>query len=82
MDILTLVGHPPFYYHVYLVVPNEEVKKKLIELLSQQIIYVEKPQRSFTEKMIDWFSNLIPDDEEETKDGISSVLRKLEAKSP
>ena len=48
------------------VVPNEDVKKELILILSKHLMYVEKPQRTFTDRVIDWLSNLIPD-EEDTK---------------
>lgn len=62
-DVLTVVSHAPFYYHAYLVVPDEEIKSKLTTILSEHLIYQEKPQRNFTDKMVDWFSNLLPDDE-------------------
>ncbi|MBI2641719.1 hypothetical protein HYW87_03955 [Candidatus Roizmanbacteria bacterium] len=62
--VLTLVGHAPYYYHAYMVVPNEELKKHLTLILSEHLIYQEKPQRSFTDKMVDALSRLIPDEEE------------------
>jgi len=65
VDILTIVSHGPYYYHMFFVVPTIEIKKKSVELLSQHLMFQEKPQRSFTDKMVDWFSNLIPDDEED-----------------
>lgn len=64
-DVLTLVSHAPYFYHAYLVVLNEEVKKQLVLILSEHIVYQEKPQRSLTDKMVDWLSKLIPDEEEE-----------------
>lgn len=63
-DVLTLVSHAPYFYHAYLIVPNQEIKNSVMKLLSEHLVYMEKPQRGFTDKMIDWFSNLIPDDEE------------------
>lgn len=62
--ILTLVSHAPYYYHVFLVIPDEETKKRITEILSHHLMYVEKPQRNFTDKLISWLSNLVPDDEE------------------
>lgn len=62
--VLTLVGQPPYLYHAYLVVPNEQIKKTLILILSEHLIYQEKPQRRLTDKMIDWLSKLIPDEQE------------------
>jgi len=81
MNVLTLVGHAPFFYHSYLIVPEEETKAKLIEVLSNYIIYMEKPQRSFTDKAIDWLSNLVPSDEDLTNVP-SSLLQKLKRLSP
>lgn len=64
VQVLTLVSNAPYYYHAYFVVPNEDIKKELISILSKHIMYVEKPQRTFTDRAIDWLSNLIPDDED------------------
>ncbi|NMB84003.1 hypothetical protein GYA28_01815 [Candidatus Roizmanbacteria bacterium] len=63
-QILTVVSLPPYFYHAYLVVDNKETKNKLVSLLAEHLIYQEKPQRSFTDKAVDWLSNLIPDEEE------------------
>jgi hypothetical protein len=49
-----------------LVLPDEETKKKLITLLSKHLIYQEKPQLGFTDKIVSWFSEIIPDDEEKS----------------
>jgi len=62
--ILTIVSHAPYFYHAYLVVPNDNIKNSLITILSEHLIYQEKPQRSFTDKAVDWLSNLIPDEGE------------------
>ncbi|MDH7475979.1 MAG: hypothetical protein QHH09_00715 [Microgenomates group bacterium] len=62
--VLNLVSQAPFFYHSYLIIPNQEVKNKVIKILSQYLAYIEKPQRSFTEKLVDRLSSLIPDDEE------------------
>lgn len=64
---LTVVSQPPYFYHAYLVVPSIEIKKNLISILSDHLIYQDKPQRSFTDKMVDWLSGLIPDDPQETQ---------------
>lgn len=64
--ILTIVSHPPFNHHLYFVVPTLELKKELINILSEHIIYQEKHQKTFIEKVIDWSAFLIPDDEEKT----------------
>ena len=63
-DVLTLVSNAPYYYHAYFVIPNEDIKQKLVSILSKHIMFVEKPQRTFTDRAIDWLSNLIPDEED------------------
>lgn len=63
-EILTLVSRAPYYYHSYLVITNPELKKKVINILSQHLVYMEKPQRTITDKMIEWLSNLIPEEDE------------------
>lgn len=64
--VLTVVSQAPYFYHAYLVVPDDEVKKHLMTILAEHLIYQEKPQRSLTDKMVDWLSKLIPDEEDET----------------
>ncbi len=61
---LTIVSRPPFFYHLYLVVPNKEIKKQLTQILSENLIFQEKPNKSFTDKLTDWLLNLIPEEEE------------------
>lgn len=72
--VLTLVGHAPYFYHAFLVVPDEELRKNLMLILSEHLVYQEKPMRSFTDKMIDWFAHLIPEDQED--DPMSSAKTK------
>lgn len=61
-DILTLVTHGPYAYYAYIVVPTEEIKNKIVVILSEHIIYQEKPKKNFTDKAIDWLSQFVPDD--------------------
>ena len=65
---LTVVSQSPYFYHLYLVVPTEEMKKKLIAILSSHLLYQETPQKTITDKMLDWVSVLIPDEEEISKE--------------
>jgi hypothetical protein len=41
-----------------------QVKKEIMTLLSKHIMYMEKPRRTVTEKMVDILSNLIPEEED------------------
>lgn len=63
--VLTLVSHAPYFYHAYLVVQDDEIKNKLIALLSAHLIYQEKPQKGLSDKLVDFLSRLIPDDSDE-----------------
>ncbi len=63
-DILTIISHPPYYLHIYMIVPEEAMKEKIIHILAEHLIYQEKPQRTLSDKLIDWFAKLMPDDEE------------------
>lgn len=73
---LTIVSQAPYFYHAYLVVPNEDLKNKLIKILSQHIIYQENPQKTFIDKMMDLLSNLIPDEAEEETQVVLQKLKK------
>lgn len=75
---LTIVSHAPYFYHAYLVIPNESIKNKVINILSKHLIYQEKPQKNLTDKIIDFLSNLIPD---ETEEETQVVLQKLKKAS-
>ncbi|MCX6730902.1 MAG: hypothetical protein NTZ55_03570 [Candidatus Roizmanbacteria bacterium] len=77
-DVLTLVSNAPYYYHAYLIVPDEEIKKSISTILSKHVMYVEKPQRSFTDKVVDWLSNLMPEDEDLGQEHPSSHQKPLE----
>jgi hypothetical protein len=63
-DVLTLVSNAPYFYHAFLIVPDEKIKSQINSILSKHVMYVEKPQRSFTDKMVEWLTNLMPDDED------------------
>jgi len=65
-DTLTIVSQPPFFYHFYLVIPNNEVKEKVFSILTQHLIYQEKPKKTLTDKIADFFLSLLPEEEEET----------------
>lgn len=64
-EILTLVTHGLYPYYAYLVLPDEETKKNAMALLSEHIIYQEDPKKTTTDKLVDWFSRLVPNEEDE-----------------
>ncbi|NTU73277.1 hypothetical protein HGB07_03855 [Candidatus Roizmanbacteria bacterium] len=63
--ILVIVGHA--YFTSYMVIPNEEIKTRVKQLLSEHILYQDKPAKNLTDVLIDWLSRLMPDDEEVVK---------------
>ena len=74
--VLTIVGQPPYYFHLCLVVPNEKIKTKLTEILSQYLMYQDNPHKTFVDRLTDFFSSLIPDEEEEETQVVLKKLRK------
>ncbi|MFA6081268.1 MAG: hypothetical protein WC741_02575 [Patescibacteria group bacterium] len=75
---LTVVSQSPYFYHLYLVVPTEEMKKKLITILSSHLLYQETPQKTITDKMLDWISSIIPNEEgSSTKTDLQAVSERL-----
>jgi hypothetical protein len=79
---LTIVSQSPYFYHLYLVVPTEEMKKKLITILSTHLLYQEVPQKTITDKMLDGISLLIPDEEEAPiEEGLRVVSERLKRAS-
>ena len=60
--MLVVVSNPPLSYHIYFVVPNEEIRDRVVDILSNYLIYQEHPQKTFTDKMIGALSNLMPNE--------------------
>lgn len=83
-SVLTIVSHAPYYVHAYMVVPNDEIKEKLTKILSEHLIYQEKPHRSITDRMVDWFSSLLPEDKEDisSRPETGAFSQKLQQASP
>lgn len=75
---LTVVSQSPYFYHLYLVVPTEDLKKKLITILSTHLLYQETPQKTITDRMLDWVSVFVPDEEEVSKsEDLQAVSERL-----
>jgi len=62
--ILTIVTQPPYYMHAYLVIPKDRIKKDVMKILAEHIVYQEKPQLGLTDRLINVLSYLIPDEED------------------
>lgn len=64
--VAVLVGKPPASSYSYLVIQDDKTKDKLFHVLAEHILFVEKPQKTFTDKMSEWLTKLMPDDDEAT----------------
>lgn len=94
--ILTVVTHPPYNLHSYMVITSDQIKRQVMRILVEHLVYQEKPHLSFTDRMIHWLSYLIPDDEEivgthsktgeskltEIKDTLASFFQKRQTPPP
>lgn len=75
---LTIVSRAPYFYHAYMVVPDDETKRRLISILSLHLMYQEKPEKTLTDKMLDFVSVVLPDEEEDIKqEGLRAVSERL-----
>ncbi len=79
-NTLTIVSRAPYHYHAYMVVPDNDAKDKLKSVLSLHLMYQSKPEKTLSDKMLDFLSLLIPDEEEAIKQedlrAVSERLRK------
>lgn len=62
--VLVVVSVAPYYYHMYLVLPNDEAKTRVIQILSEHVVYQENPRKTSMDKIVEWFGKLMPDFEE------------------
>lgn len=63
-SILTLVTQAPYYMHAYMVLPSDKIKKDVMKILAEHIVYQENPHLGVTDRLINLLSHLIPEDEE------------------
>ncbi|MFS8158742.1 MAG: hypothetical protein ACMG6E_00755 [Candidatus Roizmanbacteria bacterium] len=62
--MLVLVSGAPYFTHAYLVVPDKEILTKAVHILSEHIVYKEKPERNLTDTILDWISRIMPNDQQ------------------
>ena len=63
-DILIIVTHPPYNMHSYLIIPSNKIKQDVMRILIEHIVFLDKPQLSLVDRMINIISYLIPDDDD------------------
>lgn len=61
-DVLVVVGDDPYYEHAYAVIPTDKVKRDIIILLSRYLRYQKRPELTLTDKLVSYFSKIIPQD--------------------
>ncbi|MEI6327062.1 MAG: hypothetical protein WCO78_02975 [Candidatus Roizmanbacteria bacterium] len=61
-EVLVLVTQAPYFGHRYLVVPTSEVKEEVVEVMGKHLMFLSKPPRTFTDRLIELFSRLVPED--------------------
>lgn len=81
-DVLTLVGHPPYNYHAYLVIPTKEIKERVMQILSKHIVFKEKPHEGLTDKLVKILSSLVPDEDSNQKEDSVSNRPKVSVATP
>lgn len=60
--MLVVVAHPPFSYHLYFVIPDEETKERVKSILADYLVYQENPPKTLMDKMIGALSSLMPEE--------------------
>lgn len=63
-DILTVVTRAPYRFQIYIVVPSNDLKRKIASILGEHIVFETHPRRNITDRLVDLLSHLVPDDDE------------------
>ena len=61
--VVTIQSNSPFFNHVYLVVDGQKTLQKVVDILSDKIVFIEKPQKTFTDRFASVLSSVLPDEE-------------------
>lgn len=80
-DVLTTVTHGPFWYHNYLVIPDEEIKHKIVEVLAAHLVYQEQPTKGIIEKLTDMLSSVMVQ-EDHQKEAVAPTPQASTAQTP
>jgi len=68
---VVIVSRPPYYQHVYLILKTEADKAKVLELLSEHLVYLQEPHKTFADRLTDWLTKLMPDVEYQHEESIA-----------
>lgn len=61
--VVVVVGTIPFINRLHLVCPNKATVEKVVDILADHIVFVEKPQLTISDKIGQMFSYLLPNEE-------------------
>ncbi len=73
-DVLTIMSQQEKGTHLYLVVPDEKIKARLMQILGEHLVYLKEPIPTATDRMAMWLTSLMPDE-----GGSQADLSKTEA---
>jgi hypothetical protein len=60
---IVVVSHAPYSQHIYLVIKEPHEKEQVLKLLSEHIIYIEEPHKSFADRLTDLLMKLMPSED-------------------
>lgn len=60
--VLVLVTHGPYFAHSYLVLPDDGVKAAVNSILNQHLMLMTNPPKTTTDRLVAFFSALIPEE--------------------
>lgn len=80
---LIVVSHAPYSQHIYLVIKDPQEKEKILTLLSEHLIFLEKPHKTFADKLSDILTSLMPESgEQEAIEAIKPLHEKSVPSEP
>lgn len=60
--VLVVVGQPPSSHHTYFVIDTEENKQNIDRILSEHLVKQSEPLPNISDKLGNWLTTLIPDE--------------------
>lgn len=66
-DVLVLLPQSPFGLPLYLVIDSAQTHSRLMNVLSEHIIYLEHPEKSMSDRLAEWLTSLMPEEIEEAQ---------------
>lgn len=64
--LLVVFTNQAFSHPLYMVIPNETIRHDVLHLLAEHLVYQESPEKTFSDKMAEWLTSLMPEEENQT----------------